>query len=232
MTVTADVQTLEPGPRIILYDLDAQALGGDLVHFHAHQQSSSIWWKGIEYKPWPIKAEGFAQTTDQPPQPKLTVGNVDGSISSLCLYFNDLVGATLTVHETFGKYLDAVNFPEGNPTADPTQEFPAQVWQIERKSSETRIQVEFELKSPMDIGQAQLPGRDIIANVCGSIAIGGYRGPECGYTGGPVADINDQPTDDPARDMCSGTTAGCKLRNWPNNELPYGSFPAAGLVRT
>ncbi len=32
-----------------------------------------------------------------------------------------------------------------------------------------------------------------------------YRGDGCGYTGRAVADSADMPTDDPAKDYCSGT---------------------------
>jgi lambda family phage minor tail protein L len=48
------------------------------------------------------------------------VGNVDGSITALCLSYQDLVGAVLTRHRTLGKYLDAANFGGTNATADPT----------------------------------------------------------------------------------------------------------------
>lgn len=91
--------------------------------------------------------------------PKLSVGNIDGSISSLCLAFQDLVGAQVTHHRTLGKYLDAVNFGGVNPTADPTQEIPPEKWFIERKASEDNEVVQFELSSAMDFGGVMLPRR-------------------------------------------------------------------------
>ncbi len=87
------------------------------------------------------------------------MGNVDGSIGALCLAFQDLVGAKITQHRTLGKYMDAVNFPEGNPTADPTQEIPPEKWFIERKASEDNQFVQFELSSAMDFGGVMLPRR-------------------------------------------------------------------------
>lgn len=230
--ITADAQQLEPGGRVTLYELDASGFGADQLFFHQHLQSGVIWWQGQEYGAWPIKAEGFARTGDQPPTPKLSVSNIDGRISALCLAFDDLVGARVIRRQTLVKYLDAANFPDGNPTADPDEHFQDEVWFIERKTSEDKETVEFELTTAIDLNGEQLPGRQIIAGVCGWLIRGGYRGPYCGYTGPPVADANDIPTDDPARDQCSGLVRGCKLRFGADKELPYGGFPAAGLLRT
>jgi lambda family phage minor tail protein L len=72
-----------------------------------------------------------------------------------------------------------------------------------------------------------LPRRQVVQNVCAWR----YRSAECGYTGGAVADINDQPTTDPARDQCGKRLASCKLRFGQYAELPFGGFPAAGLIR-
>ncbi len=232
MTIYADIQTLEPGALVELFEVDATALGADVLRFHGYTQVGPIFWQGIQYDPWPIQAEGFELNPTQPPSPTLTVANIDGVIGSLCLSYSDFCGALVTRHRTLGRYLDAVNFPGGNSTADPTQELPPDKWIIERRSSETNIAVAFELSSALDFGQQQLPGRVIIANACSWLSRGGYRGPYCGYTGGPVADLYDNPTSDPAKDQCGGRLSSCRLRFGQDNPLPYGSFPAAGLIRT
>lgn len=227
MTLAADVQTLEPGELVELFELDAQAISGDLLRFHAYVQVGSIWWQGNEYSPWPIMAEGFDLQPSKPPTPMLTVGNVDGSITGACLAFQDLVGATVIRHRTLGKYLDAANFGGSNPTADPTQEMPVDRWFIERKAAETNTAVQFELSSALDFGSVQLPRRVIIANQCSWT----YRSAECGYTGGPVADADDTPTSSSDQDVCGKRLSSCKLRFGQNNQLPYGGFPAAALTR-
>lgn len=226
-TITEDVQTLEPGPLLEFFELDATGIGGGIVRFQGQQDSVMVW-QGNDYAPWPIRAEGFARTADQQPTPKLTVGNVDGSISLLCLAFEDMVGAILRRRRTFAKYLDAVNFPDGNPTADPTQELPPEVWFIDRKSGESREAVEFELASALNFQGVQLPRRQIIANQCSFE----YRGPYCAYVGPPVADAFDNPTSDPLLDRCGKRLVSCQLRIWPDDVLNYGGFAAAGLVRT
>jgi len=230
--ITADAQTLEPGGRVTVYELDASSFGADQLFFHQHLQSNVIWWQGQEYGAWPIEATGFARTGDQPPTPRLKVGNIDGRITALCLLFDDLVGARLIRRQTLVKYLDAANFPEGNPTADPDEHFQDEIWFIERKVSEDKEAVEFELTTAIDLNGAQLPDRQIIAGVCGWLIRGGYRGPYCGYNGPPVADANDVPTNDPARDQCGGRVNSCKLRFGADKPLPYGGFPAAGLLRS
>ncbi|MRI41673.1 phage minor tail protein L [Stenotrophomonas sp. MH181796] len=137
-------------------------------------------------------------------------------------------GTTATEYQFTGADLDAGR----NPTADPNEHFLDEIWFIERKVSETKEVVEFELTTAIDLNGEQLPGRQIISGVCGWLIRGGYRGPFCGYTGPAVADANDVPTTDPSRDQCSGLVRGCKLRFGADSPIPYGGFPAAGLLRT
>jgi lambda family phage minor tail protein L len=145
---------------------------------------------------------------------------------------DDLVGARLVRHTTLGKYLDAVNFADGNSQADPGEEFPLDIWFIEQKTSETNDEVDFELSSALDFNEVQLPGRQIIANVCTWLTKGGYRGPYCGYTGAAMFDRDGNPVSDPALDRCSGQlSTGCKPRFGEYQVLNFGSFPAADLIR-
>jgi lambda family phage minor tail protein L len=231
--ITADIQALEPGAKVELLELDASEIGGDSLLFHGYAQAGAIWWQGREYTAWPIKTEGFSKIgSGQQAAPTLSVGNVDGTISSLCIHLDDLVGARLIRHTTLGKYLDARNFTDGNPEANPDEEFPPDVWFIEQKTSETNEIVEFELSSALDFNDAQLPGRQIIANVCVWLTKGGYRGPYCGYTGAAMFDKDGNPVSDPALDRCSGQlNSGCKKRFGEFEDLPFGGFPAAGLIR-
>lgn len=230
--INSDIQSLEPGNRVSLFELDSSSIGGDILLFHPHLQSGPVFWQGRQYDAWPIEADGFARTGAQPASPTLRVSNIDGTITALCLLFDDLVGSRLTRRQTLVKYLDAANFGGVNPTADPDEHFPDEIWYIERKSSETNETVEFELASAADLNGEQFPGRQIISNACSWILRGGYRGPYCGYAGPPVADINDQPTSDPSKDVCSGKVRGCKWRFGENEELSYGSYPASGLIRS
>lgn len=228
MAIIDDIQTFDPGSLIELFELDATELGGGIIRFHA-SANGPIFWQGQQYDPWPIGADGFARTSQQQPVPRLTVGNTDGSISLLCIIYDDMLGMVLTRRRTLGKYLDAVNFPGGvNPTADPGEEFPPEKWYINRKATETRDAVTFELGSPLDFSGVKLPRRQIIANQCPWA----YRGPGCAYIGPPVAMADDTPTSDPALDRCGKRLQSCRLRIWPDDIKNFGGFPAAGLMRT
>lgn len=231
MTVIADVQTLEPGAKVQLYEIDGTLIGAPTLRFHSMRRTTSVWWQGVEYAPWPLEAEGFARTSSGSPNPKLTVGNIGGLITGLCMSYGDMVGAKFIRHQTFAKYLDAVNFGGVNPTADPTQELPKEIWFVERKVTETRQQVVFELASAMDFNGMQLPGRMIMASKCGWLVKGGYRSSYCGYAGGPVAKYDGTPTAVLGEDRCGGRVSDCELRFGVGNPLPYGGFVAAGLLR-
>lgn len=88
------------------------------------------------------------------------MANIDASITALCLYYDDLVQAKVTIHDTLAKYLDARNFPEGNTRADPTQE-KRKVFFIDAKSEETNEAIEFTLASPMDLQGIMIPTRQL-----------------------------------------------------------------------
>ncbi|WP_176154969.1 phage minor tail protein L [Burkholderia vietnamiensis] len=220
MTISAEIQRLDPGALIELFEVDCTAIGGDMLRFHGHLQSTSIWWQGNEYKPWPIQASGFEHTSSaQQPSPTLSVGNVGGTISALCVFLGDMVGAKVRRRRTLTKFLDATNFPAGNPTADPTQEMAPELWYIEQKSGETNTQVDFMLSSALDFGGQQVPARQIASGCQWR-----YRDANCGYTGTAYFDAKDQPVSDPALDRCSKKMSGCQCRFGVNNPLPFGGF--------
>lgn len=236
MTVpVSEIQKLAPTALIELFQLDYTALGGTTVYFHAgtNQLAANVVWQGVTYTARPVAATGFEKSGQGTlPQPQFTCSNIDGAIGALCKAFEDLVGAKVTRKRTFLKYLDAVNFPGGvNPTADPTAAYNDEIWSVNRKAGEDFIAVVFELASAADVAGVQIPRRQCIANICQWLAIGGYRGPFCGYAGGAVADANDEATSDLAQDACGGRVNSCKLRFGEFAQLPWGGFAGTGLAR-
>ena len=251
MTLHTDYQKFEPGNPVRLFEVDGTAFGvSDVMHFHAHNvaytpeeidaaggdesklQAKSIWWQGNEYKAWPCQIEGIEATTDgTSPQPKLSVANLDSSITALCLAYDDLLQAKVSVHDTLAKYLDARNYIGGNPTADPTQE-KLKVFYIDAKSSETNEVVEFTLTSPMDLQGLMIPTRQL-HSLCTWCIRNKYRsGDGCDYAGARYFDKNNKPVSDPSLDECNGTLTACKLRHGESNELPFGGFPGTSLIRS
>ena len=226
LQVFANVQKLEPGADVYLFEFDLTAQGGINQRFHGYLQVGAILWQGNTYQPWPIEVTGIERTGAQQPTPVFSVGNVDGSISLLCAEYADCLDGVVRVHHTFGQYLD------GQPGANPAEEFPVDIWYVNRKSQEDKNIVTFELAGALDVDGAVFPGREVVANLCIYLSRGGYRGPYCGYTGGPVADLNDVATTSSAVDNCSGTLVGCKFRYGADPlGLMFGGVPGAGLVR-
>lgn len=225
----SDLQSATPGAIVELYTLDTTVTGGaDVLRFTPHgpnELGNEIVFAGQIYARLPIEAEGFERSGQGAlPRPKLRVANVTGLVGAIA---DDLLGAKLIRTRTFVKYLDAVNFSGGNPQADPNQIIDREIWFVDRKAVENNVLVEFELASAFDLAGVRLPRRQFVQNVCPWR----YRGAECGYTGGPVADEKDQPTSDPAKDRCGKRLASCKLRFGQYSELPFGGFPAVGLIR-
>ena len=250
MSLNSDYQKLEPGNTVRLFEVDGSAFGLDeVLRFHAYNLShtpeeitaaggdnaklaaKSIWWQGKEYGAWPCQIEGLEMATSgSTAQPTLTLANLNGSITALCLRFEDMAQAKVTIHDTLAHYLDANNFPEGNPTADPEQE-KKQVYYIDRKSLENDETVEFELASPADLRGLQIPTRQI-HSLCTWCSRGWYRtGKGCDYAGTRYFDENGQPVDDPSQDKCGGLLSDCQKRYGENNPVPHGGFPGAALIR-
>lgn len=230
-TITSEIQKLGPSAVIELFVLDLSLFNQGVVRFHAgtNELLRQVVWQGNIYEPYPIVVEGFEFTGNgQSPRPKLRVANVKGTITALILSYQDLIGARITRKRTLAKYLDGVNFASGtNPMADATAEFADDVFFVDRKSKETREVVEFELAASFDLEGVSLPRRQIVQNVCPWA----YRGAECGYTGSAYFNANDAIASSLATDMCGKRLSSCQKRFGTNAELPFGGFPAAGLIR-
>lgn len=244
MSITSDVQKLIIEGKITLYQLDlSNYVEGAIFYFHGHTNfhkqfdnvatlTADIIWQGQAYSPIPISVTGRESRADgKASAPTLILGNylngVQGGLTALCLQFKDLVDAKLTVINTFYKYLDAANFIGGNPSA--SNDLTREVWYVEQKTSEDTMQLSFALSNPVDFGGQFLPSRMISKN-CDWALKNRYRGQECGYLGTAYFTAKDEPTDDPSKDVCSGLTNGCKLRFGETAPLPFGGFPAAGLL--
>ena len=228
-----DLAAIAPSAIIELFEmtLDSTLHGStDTYRWHNGANanvSGNIVWNGNSYVRLPIKAEGFEYSnTGTLPRPTLTISNLDGVMTTLLLLVNattagnDLGGATVKRIRTLKKYLD------GEAAADPHAKFPDEVWYVDRKANESRDSVSFELASKFDLAGVMIPKRQIIANICQWR----YRSTECGYTGSNYWNINDQSVGTLAEDKCGKRLSSCKLRFGATAELPFGSFPGAGLT--
>jgi phage-related protein len=211
----------------------------DTLRFHAgtnFNNDNNLTWNNNVYLRFPVEAEGFEYTGNgQLPRPSISISNIFSTISAILLSLPDgLEGAKVTRIRTLGRYIDGANFPptdvmlleDGfallyedsteiylepiNATADPTAEFPREIYYVDRKVAETRDVVKFELASAFDLAGVSAPKRKCIANICQWI----YKSTECGYTGGLPS--------------CLKTLDDCTNHFGVNQPLPFGSFPGIG----
>ena len=182
MSLEIDVQQGWHDAVVELFDIDLSPITNDNndIYYFSNQlkpDDTKIQWKGNIYEPLPIIATGYEKSTaGQIEQPSLTVANVLGTFSELIKDYEDMVGAKVTRRRTLGKYLD------GESNADPLQEFPIDIYYIERKSQENALTITWELASILDLEGLKLPRRIITQNLC----LWRYRSSECGYTGAPL----------------------------------------------
>ena len=233
-SVYADLSGLALDAIIELFELhyDNTLHGStDILRWHAGvnaDATGNIAWNGNDYVRLPVQAEGFEYTnTGTLPRPTLSVANLDSAVTALLLGVNlttpgnDLAGAKVKRIRTLKKFLD------GESAADPYATFPVEEWFIDRKATESRDVVSFELASKFDLSNKELPNRQVVANICQWQ----YRSSECSYTGSNYFDVNNNSVGTLAQDACGKRLSSCKKRFGENGELPFGSFPGAGLIR-
>ncbi|WP_080086086.1 phage minor tail protein L [Salmonella enterica] len=193
---------LAQSARITLWEIDLTQSGGDRYFFcnEANEKGEAVTWQGRKYDVYPVDGCGFEMNgKGAAARPSLKVSNLYGMVTGMVEDLHSLVGATVIRRIVYARFLDAVNFQNGNQEADPEQESVSR-WVIEQCSDLTAVSATF-----------------VLANTCTWI----YRSDECGYTGPAVADEFDNPTADPAKDACSRCARGCALRNNTGN---FGGF--------
>jgi len=150
----------------------------------------------------PIEADGFESKGDGTlARPRLLVANPNGVISDLIKRRDDMVGQKFKRIRIFLKYIDEVNFPEEtNPFAvsDSSARFDEDIFIFNRKVSESKFFVEFELISPLEMESHTLPARLMVSNYCPWK----YRGVGCRYgcrsdMDGPVSGLVNSATGAP-----------------------------------
>ena len=177
----------------------------NILRFHNNIKvfNSYIIWQGKTFFPAPIMAEGFEITSRGVlPSPTLSLtSQTEEGVEAMSIIrrvirkYGDIVGAKVTRIRTFAKFLDknnfsdisspdsqrgiyASNFPE-EYEPDPYAELPRDVFFVERKASEDKTSITYELSSSLDVEGVKLPRRVVTASKCGFT----YRGCGCFYEG-------------------------------------------------
>jgi len=170
-----DLQGLNPSAIIELFELELDsALHGSQTtmtyRFHSGSNvnaNGKIVWRGNTYLRYPVEASGFAFQKGQLPRPQITISNTLSLLTAVMLEVNkvtagnDLTGSKVTRIRTLAKFIDAANFSGGsNPYGTPANnEFPREIYYIDRKAAENRDIVSFELASISDMAGIRVPKR-------------------------------------------------------------------------
>ena len=194
-----------------LWEVDLRSLGGQVYRFcnQTNELGKAVVWQGQAYEPYPVYADGFENTAQGAGnRPSLSLSNLFGLVTGMVESWGGVAGAAVRRRMTYARFIDAGNFASGNPQADPAEK------------------AVFELAAPAESDGSLAPARLMTADRCPWQ----YRGAECGYTGRPVADRFDMPTDDPSKDACSGKITGCRARYGLTADLPFGGFVSTDKV--
>lgn len=213
-----------------MFELNLQALGLGIFRFTPSSDGgNSLWFEGNEYIPAPIKASGFQwDGAGTLPRPTLAIAAKDLYFLNMVVDFDDLVGQPVKRIKTFRKYLDDGEFPNTGAR------FTDDNFVIERKTTQSRQVLKFELSTLLDQQGTQIPRLKIIRDSCvhtyrvwtesGFI----YRGASCPYAGGNYYDPSGKPTATPKKDACGKRLSDCKLRFGETAVLPRLAFPGVG----
>ncbi len=175
-----------------------QATPDNTLRFHNNIKvfNSTIIWQGNTYIPAPIQATGFENSSRGTlPTPILSISSQSETgtdqlalLRYEILKLGDIIGAKVTRRRTFAKYLDWDNFqvataesrlaelPDGYEP-DPNAELPRDIYFIERKTTENKNTIQYQLSSILDLEGIKIPRRTIISDKCNWH----YRGPGCWY---------------------------------------------------
>ena len=181
-SLISDLQKTNPSAIIELFELELDStLHGSqptmTYRFHAGSNldlNRQVVWQGNTYLRYPVEASGFAFQKGQLPRPQITISNTLSLMSAVMLEVNevtagnDLTGSKVTRIRTLAKFLDAGNFSGGNGDAA-NNEFPREIYYIDRKAAENRDIVTFELASISDLAGIRLPKRQCTRDLFPSI---------------------------------------------------------------
>ncbi len=141
--------------QVLRFHAGTNRLGGDVI------------WQGVTYVRYPVRATGFEwKARGALPHPRLAVANVIDIVSAMCHQYSDLVGCPVTRKRTLARYLDAANFANGNPFANPADHFNDDLFAVNQKVRESLDIVGFELAAPIDVEGVLLPRRQVVCNAC------------------------------------------------------------------
>jgi len=222
--IKADIQTLNIDSALVdLYILDATAVGGGRYYFTPHYEGgSNIVFNGITYYALPVSFTGIEISGVSVSRPRMQVSNINSTFVGLINASNDAVGCKVLRLRTFQKYID------GHAEADPSAQFPMQVFYIEQKTQQNSSIIEWELVSALDFGNRMLPKNKVLSYCIRRYRI--YRNGAMNYSKSncpyalPIYFTQDGSSTTIDKDVCSKKLSDCE-RRYPGQWLPFKGAP-------
>lgn len=161
MTTISELQHASALPAIVdLYTLDLTALGGGIFRLTPTTTESvaAVVYDGLTYTPFPITIDGVEHRAGDsaPPQPTITVSNINKLIQATVISFGDMVGGMVTRLRVFRTNLDDGVDP------DTTVYLPTEKYIINQKKMHNRHILSFVLTSVLDLETTKIPRRLIV----------------------------------------------------------------------
>ncbi len=157
----------EQSASVVLWEIDLTEVGGERyfsVMSRTKKVSRSL--AGATVSAVSHSGSGFELNgKGTSTRPTLTVSNLYGMVTGMVEDMQSLVGGTVVRRKVYARFLDAVNFVNGNRDADPEQEVISR-WRIEQCSDLTAVSATFVLATPTETDGAVFPGRIMLANTC------------------------------------------------------------------
>ncbi|CSN71965.1 phage minor tail protein L [Shigella sonnei] len=158
----------EQSASVVLWEIDLTEVGGERYFFcnEQNEKGEPVTWQGRQYQAYPIQGSGFELNgKGTSTRPTLAVSNLYGMVTGMVEDMQSLVGGTVVRRKVYARFLDAVNFVNGNSDADPEQEVISR-WRIEQCSELSAVSASFVLSTPTETDGAVFPGRIMLANTC------------------------------------------------------------------
>ena len=154
--ISEDIQKLSVDALLSLYQLDTTPVLGDdggLLHFcNETIDEGGVIWRGQLFSKIAIEVEGFeARSNGTLPQPTVSINNILGTLSARNSGLNDLLGMKFTRWRVFAKNLDSGSDANEDVFVGPD------VFFVERKTSQNKIFVTWQLKSALDLEGINYP---------------------------------------------------------------------------
>ena len=230
--IKRDIQSLViNSPKVSLYTLDATALGGTIYNFTTETDGGvALVFNGVTYLPLPVSITGMEMSGEgRMPRPTMTVSNVTKTFLGLVAASKGAVGAKLTRTQTLAKYLD------GASEADTSAMFAQDVFFIEQLKERSKSGIVWELVSPLDFGNQQIPKNQVIGYcqrryrvyVDGAMD---YTNASCRYNRTNYFTRDGVPTTI-ENDVCGKKLSDCEMRfSVAGEEIPFYGCPGVGQI--